>query len=308
MDRLATILANFRRRDNIRDFIDGLEDSECWPYPDGETQSIPPDPKICFCCGECSTAEVMLREDKIEELTHLFLINVHRYHALAPFNRSNKHEAPLTDVSIELCPEEGPGAYTVSYEVVESARRGDAPRLDLHDVATIRSAFMHRYEWVINKLHNVNEDRREVCEMYELGLESAPELGDPIESENEAALSEEEDHDALQPDSDCSASTRLCPHYLPNPANCIHSATTETTAMKTTPSHMSMSTSIPTPALRQHSPHHPRLAARKCRSCLVVTRHMGQQLCRSMLSGARKACCSKTISKPHWSTIPGSEG
>jgi hypothetical protein len=26
MDRLATILANLRRRDNIRDFIDGLED------------------------------------------------------------------------------------------------------------------------------------------------------------------------------------------------------------------------------------------------------------------------------------------
>jgi hypothetical protein len=209
MGRLATILANLRRRDNIREFIDGLEDSECWPYPDGETQPIPAMPEYCDCCGESRKPEVVIREDKIEELTHLFLINVHRYHALAPFNRGNRHEAPLTDVTIELCPEEGPGAYTVSYEVVESSQRGDAPRLDLHDVATIRSAFMHRYEWVINKLHSVKEDRREAWETPEPEVENAPVLVDPIESENVEPLSEEEDRDALQPDSDCSVSAHL---------------------------------------------------------------------------------------------------
>lgn len=210
MDRLATILANLRRRDNIRDFIDCLEDSECWPYPDGETRPIAPTPEFCECCGEPSLPEVVLRKDKIEELTHLFLINVYRYHALAPFNRGNKHEAPLTDVSIELCPEEGPGAYAVSYEVVDKSQRRDAPCLNLGEVATIRSAFMHRYEWVINKFHSVKEDRREAWEMIELGFKIAPGLdelmNDPTESENEVALSEEEDHDALQPDSDCSVS------------------------------------------------------------------------------------------------------
>ena len=212
MDRLATILANFRRRDNIRDFIDGLEDSECWPYPDGESRPIAATPQFCDCCGESTLSEVMLRKDKIEELTHLFLTNVYRYHALAPFNRGNKHEAPLTDVSIELCPEEGPGAYAVSYEVVDKTQRRYAPCLNLRDVATIRSAFMHRYEWVINKFHSVKEDRRDAWERLESSIEILPVLGDlisdPMDSENEVSLSEEEDHDALQPDSDCSVSTR----------------------------------------------------------------------------------------------------
>ena len=210
MDRLATILANLRRRDNIRDFIDGLEDSECWPYPDGESCPIAATPAYCDCCGEPSLPEVVLRKDKIEELTHLFLINVNRYHALAPFGRGNVHEAPLTDVSIELCPEEGAGAYAVSYEVVDKTQRRDAPTLDLRDVATIRSAFMHRYEWVINKFHSVKEDRREAWEIAEKEFEIALGLGelteDPVESENEVPLSEEEDHDALQPDSDLSVS------------------------------------------------------------------------------------------------------
>jgi hypothetical protein len=215
MDRLATILANLRRRDNIRDFIDGLEDSECWPYPDGESRPIAPTPEFCDCCGEPSLPEVVLRKDKIEELTQLFLTNVHRYHALAPLDRGNVYEAPLTDVSIELCPEEGAGAYAVSYEVVDKAQRSDAPTLDLRDVATIRSAFMHRYEWVINKFHSVKEDRREAWEIAEHEFEIALGLGepteDPIESENEVPLSEEEDHDALQPDSDISVSAHcLC--------------------------------------------------------------------------------------------------
>ena len=212
MDRLATILANLRRRDNIRDFIDGLKDSEYWPYPEGESRPIAATPDFCDCCGEPSTPEVVFRKDKIEELTHLFLTNVYRYHALAPFNRGNKHEAPLTDVSIELCPEEGSGAYAVSYEVVEKAQRRDAPCLDLADVATIRSAFMDRYEWVTNKFHSVKEDRREAREAAELGSQIAPGLElieDTIESENEVPLSEEEDHDALQPDSDCSVSAHL---------------------------------------------------------------------------------------------------
>jgi len=205
MDRLATILTNLRRRDNIRNFISGLEDSECWPYPDGETQSIPPVTQYCVCCGEPSVDEVMLREDKIGELTHIFPTNVYRRHAFAPSNRGRKHQAALTDVSIELCPEEGPGAYAVSYEVVDEVQRRGAPCLDPRDVATIRSAFMHRYEWVINKLHSVEEDRRDALEMTS-EVEAIPVLGDAIESENEEPLSEEEDHDARQPDSDCSVS------------------------------------------------------------------------------------------------------
>jgi hypothetical protein len=77
---------------------------------------------------------------------------------------------------------------------------------------------MHRYEWVINKFHSVKEDRREAWEMAEAEFVDALGLGelidDPIESENEVPLSEEEDHDALQPDSDCSVSAR--PSCWPN--------------------------------------------------------------------------------------------
>ena len=68
MDRLATILAYLRSRDNIRDFIDGLEDSECWPYPGGESRPIAPTPGFCECCGEPSLPEVVLRGDKLFDL------------------------------------------------------------------------------------------------------------------------------------------------------------------------------------------------------------------------------------------------
>jgi len=141
-------------------------------------------------------------QDKIEELTHLFLTNVYRYH---PFARGNEHDAPLTDVSIELCPEEGPGAYAVSYEVIEEAQRRDAPCLDLGDVATIRSAFMHRYEWVINELHSVEEDRSGAWETSETGYPTVPVVPDYV-GNNEVPLSEEEDHYALQPDIYCKLS------------------------------------------------------------------------------------------------------
>lgn len=66
---------------------------------------------------------------------------------------------------------------------------------------------------MINKLHSVKEDRRDAWEMTEAGLELASELGniigDRMQSDNEVLLSEEEDHNALQPDSDCSVSAYL---------------------------------------------------------------------------------------------------
>jgi hypothetical protein len=199
MDRLDTILRNLHRRDNIRDFLRGLEDSECWPYPDGEERPIA---ATCKCCDEPLVAEVTLRHDKIEELTQLYLINVYRYHNLAPFSKSDHTRGELTDVSIELCPEEGLGAYTVSYEAADEVERIEAPKLNLHHVATIRSAFMHRYEWVVNKLHSVNRDRLNALRrsgseyMYEHEACSDDER-------SEAPLSEEEDHDARSSDDGC---------------------------------------------------------------------------------------------------------
>jgi hypothetical protein len=199
MDRLDTILQNLRRRDNIRDFIDDLEDCECWPYPDGETRPRAPIPG-CPCCENPLVEEVYPREDKVEELTHLYLINVYRYHTLAPFTKSGREQIELADISIELCPEEGLGAYAVSYEAVDETQRVDAPKLNLHHVATIRSAFMHRYEWVINKAHSVNRDRRDAWSRWLAGDEHVA-LSDDEQSQE--PLSEEEDHDSFSSDDGC---------------------------------------------------------------------------------------------------------
>jgi hypothetical protein len=200
MDRLNTILHNIRRRDNIRDFIHGLEDSECWPYPDGETRPIPADFCRCEDCEDDPVIEVYLCQAKIKELTQLYLINVYRYHTLAPFGNSDHNQGELTDVSIELCPEEGLGAYTVSYETADETQRIDAPKLNLHHVAAIRSAFMHRYEWVINKFHSVNRDRVNFWMRSKAGVEDEATLDD---ERSEAPLSEEEDHDAFTSDDGC---------------------------------------------------------------------------------------------------------
>jgi hypothetical protein len=183
MDRLNTILQNLRRRYNIRDFICGMEDTECWPYPDGETRPIA---ATCPCCDEPLDAEVHLRPD----------------HTLAPFSKSDHTRGELTDVSIELCPEEGLGAYAVSYEAADEVERIDAPKLNLHHVGTIRSAFMHRYEWVVNKLHSVNRDRlnasRKFVSEYVYEHEACSD-----DERSEAPLSEEEDYDALSSDDGC---------------------------------------------------------------------------------------------------------
>lgn len=199
MDRLSTILHDLRRRDNIREFIDGLEDSECWPYPNDEYHSIPAAP-TCSYCDEPCFEEADLRADKVKELTHLYITDVLRYHPLAPMNRRNKHHAELTDVCLEMCPEEGPGAYAVSYEVIDKVDRVAAPKLDLHNVATIRSAFMHRYEWVVNKVHTVNDDRLEAWKRAKAGMEH---IASSDEEQNKAALSEEEDRDVFLSDDAC---------------------------------------------------------------------------------------------------------
>lgn len=188
--RFDIILNNFRRRDNIRDFIDALHDSECWPYPNGEEFS---EAAHCDCCGDPWAVDVQLREDKAHELMHLFLTNVICYHPFAPFNRKTQHEAELADVSIDLCPEEGPGAYTIHYEAADKSERVATEKLDLHQVATLRSAFMHRYEWVVNKMHSVNADRHDAVERAIAGLESDEEMDDGS-GQNETPLSEEEDH------------------------------------------------------------------------------------------------------------------
>lgn len=194
--RLSTILQNLRRRDNIRDFIDGLHDSECWPYPDGRTYSSAAI-ETCYCCDEPLMVEATLPEDKFEELTHLYITNVYRYHPLAALDKRRQDQADLVDVSIELCPEEGSGAYSVSYEVIEKAERMATIKLNLHDVAAIRSAFIHRHEWVLNKLHSVNHDRLEACKELEEGIELGTGSDIISQSENGEPPSEEEDHSFL---------------------------------------------------------------------------------------------------------------
>lgn len=193
--RFETLLKNFRRRDNIRDFIDGLHDSECWPYTEGEGRPIPAtfdfwDAPIVF--------EVKLRGEKVHELMHLYLIDVQRYHPLVISDPTSLAKADTTDVTIELCPEEGLGAYTVSYEAADHSERFAAPKLDLHDVSVLRSAFIHRHEWVINKFSAVNRGRLEALE------NDKAKRGDQLTrrlqynlycEENEGALSEEEDFD-----------------------------------------------------------------------------------------------------------------
>lgn len=195
LTRFETILKNFRRRDNIRDFISGLQDTECWPYPAGEEHPIP----ATFEDWEGPTmVEAKLREEKVHELVCLYLINVQRYHPLAPFFGRGIENGEVADVSVELCPEEGPGAYAVDYEVVDRTERSEDNMLNTQEAATIRSAFMHRHDWVISKLQSVNRDRVEAWEDAKIKPEVEPEIEEPVEAmdcENEVEMSEEEDFD-----------------------------------------------------------------------------------------------------------------
>jgi hypothetical protein len=166
--------------------------------------------------GFLTLKQVELHEDKIFELTELFLINVDRQHPLAhnyywrdaenghhpraPVTKATakRFEVELADVHIELCPEEGLGAYAISYENVDRTERSRAPKLDLMQVATLRSAFIHRYEWVMEKLETVIHSRREAWEDYASVTKTHYEdSSSDGETENEVPLVEEEDRDAM---------------------------------------------------------------------------------------------------------------
>lgn len=195
MGRLDTILRNLRRRDNIRDFVDDLIDTECWPYPRGK--SLP----IALAAFD---EPVGFREGAMEELTSLYLINVERYFPNISISDSDpvkEQTSELVDVLIELSPEDGPGAYTVTYEPADKKVRSAAETINLKDVATLRSAFMHRFEWVCNKIESVNRERFEAWRSFDEfdGYEEPECLAG---TENEAPPSEEEDHSAFHPDSD----------------------------------------------------------------------------------------------------------
>ena len=197
--RFEAIKANLRRRDNIRYFVEGLEDSECWPYL--EHQNGAPVAANFFSDEDGKTPvffEVAVRRETLDELTILHLPNVKR-----TIGRHLPPSATLVDLAIELTPEDGSGAYTLDYEIVEEPESRDkAPLLYMNAVNELRSAFMHRYEWVASKVHSVNLARQAavdemLCEPTAHSgngpFEAVPGTIGCNDAGNEESLSEEED-------------------------------------------------------------------------------------------------------------------
>lgn len=201
--RFDAIKANLRRRDNIRHFVAGLEDSECWPYPEHQNgASVAAAPDLVDEDGNPIVYEVAVDVAKRDELTVLYLPNVNR-----PMFQAVPPQTTLVDLAVELMPADGPGAYVLDYEIVEGPEsRAEAPQLSMEEVNELRSSFMHRYDWVASKVHSVNLERQAAIDelLDESDNDSSSEsTEDEVATtqgallDNEEPLSEEEDFDEV---------------------------------------------------------------------------------------------------------------
>lgn len=163
-ERSELVCQTFRRRDNIRHFVSGLEDSECWPYPQAQNgQSVSP---IFGDDDDPALVQVAVKPEMVQELKVLALANVWWDSPAILGGPGPSNRETLVDVTIELSPEDGIGAYIMDCEPVENIMgRAHTMKLGMCEVRFARSAFMHRYEWVANKIESVNQSRFEVWDM-----------------------------------------------------------------------------------------------------------------------------------------------
>lgn len=147
--RADGIIRSLRRRDNLGYFVDGLAETEIFPYPDGEKDPIP---KACL-----AYEEVTVCPERWPEVLKFSLQDV---------QASRLSDKELTNTTICLCPESGHGAYTEDNDPISTApsKLHRADILTQKDMERIRSAMWGRHDWILEKVAFINELREAVEE------------------------------------------------------------------------------------------------------------------------------------------------
>lgn len=166
------------RRDNLVDFVDGLIETEVFPYPDGQRQVI--------AATYVPVQEVTWKPGALDELTKLKVLGVKQ--------RLDGIEKAV-NMDITLTPDQGVGTYEVVYDVLK-ADSATETLMGNKDVERIRMAMWARYDWVSEKVAEINYLRWEAEAQAQEDDESTSQEDDDVDSN----LSEEldvYDHDML---------------------------------------------------------------------------------------------------------------
>lgn len=144
-------LDTLRRRDNIRDFVQGIKDSECWPYPEGQHGHV----KAALTLDTSGYEQVA-----IKPLLHMFLRKIKLEYILLEVVTISTDEAAqkLVNLTMKLAPEHGPNYCQEDVEELAGAKDRTKVNAILtpSDLRTLRSALSHRFQWVVDKVNSVN--------------------------------------------------------------------------------------------------------------------------------------------------------
>ena len=183
---VTTLRKRFRRRDNLVDFVDGLIETEVFPYPSGQRVLIP--------AIHVPVQTVTWKPEALHELTSLTIVDVKLV-----LNGTEKH----VNVNLTLTPEDGVGAYELDYEVVKEEATDSFRLMSLSDIERVRMAMWGRYDWVKEKLEYINRLRLQISndgEELEDGMSDEGNDHDnsdtslqELEADEEGTMSEEVD-------------------------------------------------------------------------------------------------------------------
>ncbi|GAB7362159.1 hypothetical protein MBLNU230_g2185t1 [Neophaeotheca triangularis] len=144
-------LDTLRRRDNIRDFVQGIKDSECWPYPEGQHGHV----KAALTLDTSGYEQVA-----IKPLLHMFLRKIKLEYILLEVVTISTDEAAqkLVNLTMKLAPEHGPNYCQEDVEELAGAKDRTKVNAILtpSDLRILRSALSHRFQWVVDKVNSVN--------------------------------------------------------------------------------------------------------------------------------------------------------
>lgn len=184
--KLEELIKKLRRRDNLEDFVDGLIETEIYPYPSGQKTIVPatyiPVQDVCIKTG----AAAILTTIEIRGIP-------------PPIGSDTKFV--YSDVTMTLTPQDGVGTYEMEYQW-PSKLREDAPTPPTRqDFERIRMAMWARYEWVLERIDWINRLRNEAHVIVDEGQFK---LADHINADLDSNCSEASDWDQVDGESICS--------------------------------------------------------------------------------------------------------
>ncbi|KAF1346848.1 hypothetical protein BDV97DRAFT_400740 [Delphinella strobiligena] len=161
---LKSLKQTLRRRDNLEDFIDGVIETEMFPYPGGMREVVP--------ATYVPVQEITWKAGAFEQLTTTTITAV-KY----MLDGVDRH----VNVTMTLTPYDGIGTYEMEYDMIKETTEDTT--WSQADLETVRMAMWARYEWVKEKVEYINHLR------WEAGLQSAEQAAD-----DEFSVNTSEDH------------------------------------------------------------------------------------------------------------------